>query len=314
MQGKREGGAEGEREMGFSPEAAIVNFYSPGDKLCGHKDDVEIERDAPVVSITLGLSAIFLVGGSSAEDWPVPLLVRSGDVMVMGGESRFVLHGVPRVFEDAGGVFEHRYCGGPSVDGPPVLSSACSFSSSSSSFSSSSSSWCGDASFSASSSSGGQRKTGGEAQERIPDPQPVVERGEEAPKENAAEKTQCVDGGGQAFSVSVSETKKRVVENAAMKEDGDPKVQLTAAGNRTDEVRSLELSTHPQAHCPLFGRTESESRPSTSMTKLASNDASSFDLNTLLSSRPELKGTTEQLQRMRVNINVRQVFPKHSVK
>ena len=51
--------------------------------------------EKPIVSLNMGCSAIFLIGGRSKEDRPVPVLVRSGDVLVMAGESRYCFHGVP---------------------------------------------------------------------------------------------------------------------------------------------------------------------------------------------------------------------------
>lgn len=81
---------------GIAPEAGIVNFYSPGDSLSGHVDLSEA-CNAPLVSISMGLDAIFLVAKSKDED-PLALHLRSGDVVVMEGDARFAVHGVPRVF------------------------------------------------------------------------------------------------------------------------------------------------------------------------------------------------------------------------
>jgi len=85
----------------FASEAVIVNFYKADDKLCGHVDDAERTFDAPIVSISLGLEGVFLLGGRSKDVAPTPILVRSGDVVIMGGEARFAYHGVPRVFADS---------------------------------------------------------------------------------------------------------------------------------------------------------------------------------------------------------------------
>ncbi|ELR24384.1 alkylation repair protein, putative [Acanthamoeba castellanii str. Neff] len=70
---------------------------SPETVLCGHLDDVELTFEAPIVSISLGLSAIFLLGGRTREEKPRAMLLRSGDVVVMGGASRLLYHGVPRI-------------------------------------------------------------------------------------------------------------------------------------------------------------------------------------------------------------------------
>jgi alkylated DNA repair protein alkB homolog 1 len=79
------------------PEAAIVNLYGPSSTMGGHLDDAEPCQSAPIVSISLGLEAIYLLGGSTKAVEPVPILVRSGDVILQGGESRRFVHGVPRV-------------------------------------------------------------------------------------------------------------------------------------------------------------------------------------------------------------------------
>eukprot|EP00301_Raphidiophrys_heterophryoidea_P007065 c12785_g1_i7.p3 GENE.c12785_g1_i7~~c12785_g1_i7.p3 ORF type:complete len:145 (+),score=24.41 c12785_g1_i7:750-1184(+) len=71
-----------------------------GDALCGHIDDAEDATIEPIVSTSVGCSCIFLIGGSSREQVPVPLLLHSGDTIVMGGPSRMVFHGVPRIIEN----------------------------------------------------------------------------------------------------------------------------------------------------------------------------------------------------------------------
>ncbi|KCV67691.1 hypothetical protein H696_05801 [Fonticula alba] len=83
------------------PEAAIVNYYSPGDSLTGHADFSEqAPEQAPLVSISLGCSAIFLIGGTCRSVDPVPVLLRSGDVVILSGPSRLAFHGVPRILEE----------------------------------------------------------------------------------------------------------------------------------------------------------------------------------------------------------------------
>mmetsp|Transcript_39885 Transcript_39885/g.105373 ORF Transcript_39885/g.105373 Transcript_39885/m.105373 type:complete len:178 (-) Transcript_39885:207-740(-) len=63
----------------------------------GHLDDAERCQTVPIVSISLGLDAIYLIGGRTKAQEPIPLLLRSGDVILQGGESRQFVHGVPRV-------------------------------------------------------------------------------------------------------------------------------------------------------------------------------------------------------------------------
>jgi alkylated DNA repair protein alkB homolog 1 len=94
-------------------EAAIVNFYSPGDVLSMHRDVAE-ESERGLVSISLGCEALFLVGIDDGE--PLAIRLRSGDAVFMSGPSRFAWHGVPRIIEGTcpeylehwpGGEFEH---------------------------------------------------------------------------------------------------------------------------------------------------------------------------------------------------------------
>ena len=81
----------------FRAEAGIVNFYQPGDTLTGHVDRSERNMDVPLISLSLGASCIFLLGGPSREDPVTPILLRPGDVIFMTGSSRHFFHGVPRI-------------------------------------------------------------------------------------------------------------------------------------------------------------------------------------------------------------------------
>ncbi|KAJ8759090.1 hypothetical protein K2173_003328 [Erythroxylum novogranatense] len=84
----------------FKPEAAIVNYFGLGDTLGGHLDDMEADWSKPIVSMSLGCKAIFLLGGKSREDEPFAMFLRSGDIVLMAGEARECFHGVPRIFTD----------------------------------------------------------------------------------------------------------------------------------------------------------------------------------------------------------------------
>ncbi|KAG5387288.1 hypothetical protein IGI04_038758 [Brassica rapa subsp. trilocularis] len=84
----------------FRPEGAIVNYFGLGDTLGGHLDDMEADWSKPIVSMSLGCKAIFLLGGKSKEDPPHAMYLRSGDVVLMAGEARECFHGVPRIFID----------------------------------------------------------------------------------------------------------------------------------------------------------------------------------------------------------------------
>ncbi len=79
---------------GFEPDACLINRYEPGTRLSLHQDRDERSLDAPVVSISLGLPAIFLFGGSERTQRPQRVRLVSGDVVVWGGPSRLAFHGV----------------------------------------------------------------------------------------------------------------------------------------------------------------------------------------------------------------------------
>lgn len=79
---------------GFAPEACLINRYVPGAKLSLHQDKDELDYGAPIVSISLGLPAIFLFGGLKRSDTPRRYRLEHGDVAVWGGPSRLFYHGV----------------------------------------------------------------------------------------------------------------------------------------------------------------------------------------------------------------------------
>lgn len=81
----------------FQSQAAIVNYYPQGSTLSGHTDHSEINLDAPLFSISFGQSAIFLIGGPNRSDPATPILLQSGDILVMSKESRLCYHAVPRI-------------------------------------------------------------------------------------------------------------------------------------------------------------------------------------------------------------------------
>jgi alkylated DNA repair protein (DNA oxidative demethylase) len=79
---------------GFRPEACLVNRYEPGARLSLHQDRDEKSYDAPIVSVSLGLPAIFLWGGLKRADKTARYRLEHGDVVVWGGPSRLFFHGV----------------------------------------------------------------------------------------------------------------------------------------------------------------------------------------------------------------------------
>lgn len=79
------------------PEACLVNFYAGGAKMGLHQDRDEEELTAPVVSISLGDTAVFRIGGTERGGRTETIKLSSGDVLVMGGAARLCFHGVDRV-------------------------------------------------------------------------------------------------------------------------------------------------------------------------------------------------------------------------
>jgi alkylated DNA repair protein alkB family protein 1 len=91
-----------EKIFPMKAEAAIVNIYSPGDTLSLHRD-VSEECDQPLASISIGCDGVFVIGldiASEGEPARVATLrLRSGDAVLMSGESRYAWHGVPKILE-----------------------------------------------------------------------------------------------------------------------------------------------------------------------------------------------------------------------
>jgi alkylated DNA repair protein (DNA oxidative demethylase) len=78
----------------YDPDDCLINRYVAGAKLGLHQDRDEKDAWAPIVSVSLGLPAVFLWGGKKRTDAVRRLRVESGDVVVWGGPARFVYHGV----------------------------------------------------------------------------------------------------------------------------------------------------------------------------------------------------------------------------
>ena len=84
-------------EVGFDeflPDACLINRYEPGSKLSLHQDKNERDFEKPIVSVSLGVSATFLFGGSRRNDETERIPVEHGDVIVWGGPARLRYHGV----------------------------------------------------------------------------------------------------------------------------------------------------------------------------------------------------------------------------
>jgi alkylated DNA repair protein (DNA oxidative demethylase) len=78
----------------FAPDACLINRYEPGSRLSLHQDRNERDFTAPIVSVSLGLPAVFLFGGARRADKTQRVALAHGDVVVWGGPSRLRFHGV----------------------------------------------------------------------------------------------------------------------------------------------------------------------------------------------------------------------------
>jgi len=78
----------------FSPDACLLNRYVPGAKMSLHQDRDERDYGAPIVSVSLGLAAMFQLGGLQRSDRPLRVPLLHGDVMVWSGVDRLRFHGV----------------------------------------------------------------------------------------------------------------------------------------------------------------------------------------------------------------------------
>jgi alkylated DNA repair protein (DNA oxidative demethylase) len=88
------GAAEAAGYPGFVPDACLINRYRPGARLTAHQDKNERDFAQPIVSVSLGLPAVFQFGGPKRSDPMARYAVHHGDVAVWGGSSRLFYHGV----------------------------------------------------------------------------------------------------------------------------------------------------------------------------------------------------------------------------
>jgi DNA oxidative demethylase len=79
---------------GFSPDACLINRYQPNARMSLHQDRDESDFTAPIVSVSLGLPAVFLFGGLRRSDKPRRFRLQHGDVIVWGGPARLAFHGI----------------------------------------------------------------------------------------------------------------------------------------------------------------------------------------------------------------------------
>jgi alkylated DNA repair protein (DNA oxidative demethylase) len=83
----------------FRPDVCLINLYEPGARMSLHQDRDERDFSAPIVSLSLGLSATFLFGGLKRSDRAYRLPLQHGDVVVWGGATRLAYHGIAPVVD-----------------------------------------------------------------------------------------------------------------------------------------------------------------------------------------------------------------------
>ena len=79
---------------GFTPDACLINRYVPGARLTLHQDKDESDFRAPIVSVSLGLPAVFLFGGNARKEKQRRIALQHGDIAVWGGPARLYYHGI----------------------------------------------------------------------------------------------------------------------------------------------------------------------------------------------------------------------------
>lgn len=79
------------------PEACLINLYRPDARMGLHQDRDEAALDAPVLSLSLGATAVFRIGGTARADRTRSIRLTSGDAFLFGGPARLVFHGVDRI-------------------------------------------------------------------------------------------------------------------------------------------------------------------------------------------------------------------------
>lgn len=83
----------------YVAEASIVNYYHLNSTLSGHVDRSEFYTEMPIISFSFGQTAVFLVGGQTKAVKPLAMFLRSGDIVVLSGQSRLAYHAVPKILD-----------------------------------------------------------------------------------------------------------------------------------------------------------------------------------------------------------------------
>ncbi len=91
-------GSDTQHQRFDNPEACLINYYGPAAKMGLHQDKDEQDLEAPVVSVSLGDTAMFRIGTTERNGPVQSLKLRSGDVLVFGGPARLAFHGISRIY------------------------------------------------------------------------------------------------------------------------------------------------------------------------------------------------------------------------
>ena len=81
----------------FIPDSCFINKYEPGVRLTAHIDQDEVDFDQPIVSVSIGVSAIFQIFGKTRSGKPMNIPLHSGDLLIFGGPARRLYHGVKKI-------------------------------------------------------------------------------------------------------------------------------------------------------------------------------------------------------------------------
>jgi DNA alkylation damage repair protein AlkB len=85
--------------MKMEPEAGIINFYQLKDTLTAHIDRSEKDMTLPLISFSVGNSCVYLMGGKKRDDPVIPIIINSGDALIMAHPCRRNFHGVPKILD-----------------------------------------------------------------------------------------------------------------------------------------------------------------------------------------------------------------------
>ena len=96
---------------GYHPDACLINRYIPGAKMGLHQDRDEADFSQPVVSLSFGATAQFMIGGPSRSDPTRVIQLEHGDALVFGGDARLAYHGIKPLKSDSNQPYgAERYC------------------------------------------------------------------------------------------------------------------------------------------------------------------------------------------------------------